>query len=550
MNRSVISLAVATVLSTISGTALAEGNYGSLNLGLSSIDGFSDNSTLDTGVGGIPLESAFDFKNSKSISGALGRRMSPNLRMEIELNYRKADMSSKLTSLSFGGSPAVEAIAPIVEGDILVPFSPATAYVPPVDEILYTQVEIDGLQAGASLDPDGVAYDQAGIDALIADDPDNGVIGSVRITGQTAVPVAFYTADEITALKIEADNKEDGTAFTQAEIDALIPGGSVMTTAVAEVLQEFYSTEELAALIPGDLQANGEPHDATTITTARDAETTAVTGGANAGETVEKVTQVNQVDVVLYDQAAIDLLQAGPSLKEDGTAFTQAEIDDLVADNSVRISAKAAIPEQLYTQAEINGLQAGASLKEDGEAFTQEEITALEAGTSVKITGQAEILAQDDAIEEVVAGPDDVVEGVEGVEADEPIVLTASERGIGDIESTTALINVYYDFTSESKFTPYMSLGAGMGWHTATISDYTITMSKGDEVLGIEHVSGTSAKDHAFAYQLGFGGSYEVAESTYLTAGYRHIGSAALNFDGIDADLGVHEINAGIRMEF
>jgi len=143
------------------------------------------------------------------------------------------------------------------------------------------------------------------------------------------------------------------------------------------------------------------------------------------------------------------------------------------------------------------------------------------------------------------------VEGVIGVT---PEILRMSERSIGDIESTTALVNVYYDFNSESKFTPYLSLGAGIGWHKATTNDYTITsdMRTPDNLLDDEvtYMAGINARDHAFAYQLGFGGSYEVAKSTYLTAGYRHIGSSALNFDGIDADINVHEINAGIRMEF
>ncbi len=549
MKKSLLASAALMAAMTISGTALAEGNYGSLNLGLSSIDGFSDNSTLDTVVGGIPLESAFDFSSSKSISGALGRRMSPNLRMEIELNYRNADMSSKLTSLSFGGSPAVEAVAPVAEGDILVPFSPATAYVPPVEAEFYTQAEIDGLRSGASLKEDGTAYTAEEITALIADT-------SVRITGVTGVTAAYYTQPEIDALVADTDLKEDGSVYTADEIAALVSAkaeipGSVRVIGVTGVTEEFYTALEITKLTSGvggdiDPQTGIEYVDDTTI------------AGLIPGESV-KVIGVEEVTEEFYTADEITKLtsgvggdidpQTGIEYVDDTTIAGLTAHEDVVI-GSARITGVEEVIEVLYTQDEINLLQVGASLKEDGTAYAQAEIDALEAGTSVKITGQAEIPAQDDAIEEVVAGPDDVVAEIVGVEADEPIILTASERGIGDIESTTALVNVYYDFTSESKFTPYLSLGAGMGWHTAAISDYTITMSKGDEVLAVEHVAGTSAKDHAFAYQLGFGGSYEVAKSTYLTAGYRHIGSAALNFDGIDADIGVHEINAGIRMEF
>lgn len=131
-----------------------------------------------------------------------------------------------------------------------------------------------------------------------------------------------------------------------------------------------------------------------------------------------------------------------------------------------------------------------------------------------------------------------------------PSGITLGDIDIG-IKSQFAMINGYYDFTNESKFTPYLSAGLGMGWHKATINEQMVSSSYNNDNI-LTNVSEVNGRDHAFAYQLGFGGSYEVVDSTYLTTGYRYIGSAVLNFNesSADVDLGIHEINAGIRMEF
>lgn len=82
---------VAGALVCLSGPAMAD-YYGSLNLGGAA---FPD---ADSSGGGITVTS--DFDKGYLFSGAMGYRLSNNLRIEGELSYRKADIDNQTVSVA------------------------------------------------------------------------------------------------------------------------------------------------------------------------------------------------------------------------------------------------------------------------------------------------------------------------------------------------------------------------------------------------------------------------------------------------------------------
>lgn len=102
----------------------------------------------------------------------------------------------------------------------------------------------------------------------------------------------------------------------------------------------------------------------------------------------------------------------------------------------------------------------------------------------------------------------------------------------GDIETTTLLVNGYYDFETEVNLKPYLSAGIGFARHDAE-----------DSVLG-------SGDDTVFAYQAGFGASYTLSDKTDLYTGYRYLGSSDPEFSGLEAEYDAHELNVGVRYSF
>lgn len=116
----------------------------------------------------------------------------------------------------------------------------------------------------------------------------------------------------------------------------------------------------------------------------------------------------------------------------------------------------------------------------------------------------------------------------------------------GKIQTTSALVNLYYDSDKGYASTPYVSAGFGMAWHKAEVNSLS---AAGITINRPVNTSGSSS-DSTFAYQLGFGGSFEMTNYTALTLGYRYFGSADANFDGIEADIGAHQVQAGVRYSF
>ncbi len=120
-----------------------------------------------------------------------------------------------------------------------------------------------------------------------------------------------------------------------------------------------------------------------------------------------------------------------------------------------------------------------------------------------------------------------------------------SENGVGtfslggDLSTLTVLANVYYDFTTGSEFSPYISGGIGMASHDAEVNN----------VAGVT-LTGLNDDDTVFAYQFGAGFSYEINSPTALVIGYRFLGSDDPTFMGQEIDYDAHEIRGGVRFYF
>lgn len=112
----------------------------------------------------------------------------------------------------------------------------------------------------------------------------------------------------------------------------------------------------------------------------------------------------------------------------------------------------------------------------------------------------------------------------------------------GDVDATTGMVNVLYDFENGSNFTPF--LGAGIGAAHIDV----------DGTLG-NTVSVIDDDDTVFAGQLIAGVGYKVTDSLDLTARYNFMAApdvdvTAVNGTRVESDYYNHAIMFGLRFHF
>ena len=113
------------------------------------------------------------------------------------------------------------------------------------------------------------------------------------------------------------------------------------------------------------------------------------------------------------------------------------------------------------------------------------------------------------------------------------------------------MLNAYYDFKNTSKFTPYVSAGAG------------VTRVKNKQTLNSEFSEeGSLGSDtnNSFTWSAGAGVSYKVTENVALDLAYRYVDADEIEFnhnissEGVNlkstADLVSHDYSLGIRYNF
>ncbi len=119
-------------------------------------------------------------------------------------------------------------------------------------------------------------------------------------------------------------------------------------------------------------------------------------------------------------------------------------------------------------------------------------------------------------------------------------------RATSDLNSHTLMVNGYYDFKNQSKFTPFVGAGLGMSWNK-TDTDGTVIATGASEVV--------SRSESSFAWNLGAGVAYELTENMSLDTMYRYtdLGDAVWGRSSAELtskDITSHELTVGLRFKF
>ena len=122
---------------------------------------------------------------------------------------------------------------------------------------------------------------------------------------------------------------------------------------------------------------------------------------------------------------------------------------------------------------------------------------------------------------------------------------------INELRTQSLMLNAYYDFKNTSKFTPYVSAGAG------------VTRVKNKQTLNSEFSEeGSLGSDtnNSFTWSAGAGVSYKVTENVALDLAYRYVDAGEIEFNHnaplenvnlkTTADLVSHDYSLGIRYNF
>lgn len=107
-------------------------------------------------------------------------------------------------------------------------------------------------------------------------------------------------------------------------------------------------------------------------------------------------------------------------------------------------------------------------------------------------------------------------------------------KGVGESVSRTALMNVYYDFETKSKWKPFLSFGAGVVTHDIYHG-------------GITGLNVADDSETGMAWQTGGGLNYQLNDDLSLSGGYRFVGSASPEDKGYKFDDGGHELRFGVN---
>lgn len=124
----------------------------------------------------------------------------------------------------------------------------------------------------------------------------------------------------------------------------------------------------------------------------------------------------------------------------------------------------------------------------------------------------------------------------------------------GDVDTTTVMANIIYEFDNTSRFTPYLKGGAGIAYSDVNADldiQPTFTM------FGLTDRWEYPDNDETnFAWSVGFGCDYSLSDNVLLGLEYQYIdmGDIATGFDingdRMEYDLRSHEITFGLTYLF
>jgi len=114
--------------------------------------------------------------------------------------------------------------------------------------------------------------------------------------------------------------------------------------------------------------------------------------------------------------------------------------------------------------------------------------------------------------------------------------------GRGEVETIYLMANAYYDFAIDSKLTPYLGAGLGVGFVDVNYAPSGVTIIDDDDTV--------------LAYQVMAGVSYDVSEAIALFAGYKYRATTNVDVDAtlfaadFDIENGSQIVEVGLRFSF
>lgn len=104
----------------------------------------------------------------------------------------------------------------------------------------------------------------------------------------------------------------------------------------------------------------------------------------------------------------------------------------------------------------------------------------------------------------------------------DPSVFSSSDDVKTDITLNTVMLNTYYDFKNDTKFTPYVSVGLGMASiHHKMRYDYNQHIVSANEFTHEKYTKSKTTTN--FAWSVGLGSQYRVNNHVSLDMGYRFL---------------------------
>jgi len=130
--------------------------------------------------------------------------------------------------------------------------------------------------------------------------------------------------------------------------------------------------------------------------------------------------------------------------------------------------------------------------------------------------------------------------------SDDSISVSASAGG--DVETTSLMLNTYFDIDTGTRFTPFIGGGIGAAYINAKIWAKGTVEEDGE----VWHES-ESADDYdiVFAYQGIVGIAFSLSDDTALDFSYRYFATSDPEFDGgVEGEYAGHNLMLGLRYSF
>lgn len=129
---------------------------------------------------------------------------------------------------------------------------------------------------------------------------------------------------------------------------------------------------------------------------------------------------------------------------------------------------------------------------------------------------------------------------------DQSMITTGDAIITNELQSQSLMLNGYYDFRNTSKFTPYLSAGAG------------VTRVKNTRQI-IGDTSSVKDTDNTFTWSVGAGVAYQLNKQVALDLSYKYVDAGEIEFNNDNwqgasvkttADLTSNEYSLGLRYNF